>query len=117
MSHWRFIDLHLSISSIYQSVFPFALSTANVKDHQETGKERTFMLVIREEISWYEEKERGELAAESIFCCDFSATSQSSSNGGRMQVGGGMINVAMCPVVEELKCYLALHVSFAHITP
>ena len=44
------------------------------------------MLVIREEIPWYEGKERGELAAESIFCCHFSATSQSTSKKERMQV-------------------------------
>jgi hypothetical protein len=46
----------LVASFVCQGVFPLALSTANVKDHQETGKEGTFMLVIREEIPWHEEK-------------------------------------------------------------
>ena len=75
------------------------------------------MLVIRKEISWHEKKARSELAAESTFCYEFSAASQSSSNQGRRQVGSGMIRVAICLVTEELKGYLALHVSFAHITP
>ncbi len=57
------------------------------------------------------------LIAESIFCCDFSATSQSGRDRGEMQVGRCMMRKREGRVVEELRGYLALHVSFAHITP
>jgi len=57
------------------------------------------------------------LAAESIFCCQFSATSYSSSKGAKMQVGSGMKRKARHMGVGQSECYLALHVSFAHISP
>lgn len=59
--HWssslHFIYLSRKAGSKYnagiifvcQGVLLLALSTANVKDHQETGRERTFILVILEE--------------------------------------------------------------------
>ena len=58
-----------------------------------------------------------ELGAESIFCCEFSATSQSSRDRGEIQVESCMMSKTEGSAVEELRGYLALHVSFAHITP
>ena len=68
------------------------LSTPNVNEHEKRG-ERTFRLVIHEEIPWYVEKERSELVAESPFCCQFSAAILSTSNVGKMQVGSALSGI------------------------
>jgi hypothetical protein len=60
---------------------------------------------------------RDELAAESIFCCDFSATSQSSINGGKTQGGSDFSGICLWPGWKQASVSSALHVSFAHITP
>jgi hypothetical protein len=63
------------------------LSTPNVNEHEIWG-ERTFILVIHEEISWYMKKVGSELTAENTFCCEFSAVSQSARTVRRMQGEG-----------------------------
>jgi len=69
------MGLQLSSSS-------FSLIRANVKDAQEVRKERTFMLVIREDLFWDEGGQR-KLAAESTFCCEFSVASLYGRNAER----------------------------------
>jgi WD40 repeat protein len=57
------------------------------------------------------------LAAESIFCCQFSATSQSSSNRGQTQEGRDFRGICLWSGWKQANGSSALHVSFAHITP
>jgi hypothetical protein len=52
-----------------------------------------------------------------IFCCEFSATSQSTRNRGERQRGSGTMGRGKKKAMEELQGYLALHVNFAHISP
>src|SRR6266700_4778597 len=58
-----------------------------------------------------------QLTAESIFCCEFSATSQSTSKRERMQVERDLSGICSWLDWKQPGGYFALHVSFAHITP